>query len=236
MRYLVTISYDGKYFHGFQRQNDVITIQKVIEQALSNILNEEIVIKGSGRTDAFVHAYNQAFHFDTLKPVLGLKHKLNKTLNHIKVKKIKRVENTFHARHSVKQKHYVYKIHLGYYNPKYDGYFLQMKNINLKKIKDIKDLFIGTYDFHNFVAGKRENYETTIYKIKVKKKFNIVEIHFYGKAFYRYMVRKLVGAFLDYSKGRVSKEILEKMLLDKNFNKELSTVKAEGLYLVKIYY
>ncbi len=237
MKYLVVISYDGRYFHGFQRQKDVLTVQKVMEEKLSEILKENIVIKGSGRTDASVHAYGQCFHFVSNQTIFNLKGKLNKKLEHIKVKKIKKVAADFHARHSAIKKHYIYKINLGKYKKEYEGYVLQLKRkIDVKKIKEIKNLFIGTYDFHNFVAGYRDNYVSTIYKINIIQKKQILEIHFYGKAFYRYMVRKLVGAMIDYSYGNVSKETIKKMLTEKDYNKELKTVKGEGLYLAKVYY
>ena len=82
MRYLIKFSYDGTKFHGFQRQNDVKNVQKTLEDALSKILDTEIVIKGSGRTDAGVHALGQCAHFDydgkfTSKKV----YELNKILN-----------------------------------------------------------------------------------------------------------------------------------------------------------
>ncbi len=67
MRYLLKFSYDGTKFHGFQRQNDVKNVQGTLESVLSEVLEEPILIKGSGRTDACVHAVNQCAHFDTKK-------------------------------------------------------------------------------------------------------------------------------------------------------------------------
>lgn len=239
MRYLVYCKYDGTLFHGFQRQNDFKSVQKTIEEALSNYLKEDIVIKGAGRTDAGVHALGQTFHFDASKklPTTFLKD-VNKLLNNeVVLTKIKKVNTTFHARHNAKEKVYCYKINLGKYTPDYEGYILQPKEkINVKNIKKIAPLFIGTHDFHNFVAGFREDYVTTIYKIKVRKHHNILEIIFYGQAFYRYMIRKLVGAMLAFNKGKVTKEEIQKMLEDKTYTKELATVPAEGLYLIKVRY
>ena len=239
MRYLVVISYDGTLFHGFQRQKDVKNVQSILESTLSNYLNEDIVIKGSGRTDAGVHALGQTFHFDTTKTLnKNFIKDINKLLkDEIVIKSIKKVDNNFHARHSVKKKIYCYKINMGKYNKDYEGYVLQPKaKIDINKIKKVAKEFIGEYDFHNFVGGIRDNYYTTIYKIKIKKHKDILEIYFYGKAFYRYMIRKLVGAMLDYNKGRVTLEEIRKMLNDSNYNKQLSTVKADGLYLIKVCY
>lgn len=239
MRYKIIFSYDGTCFHGFQRQKDLKSVQKVMEDALSNLLGENIVIKGSGRTDAKVHALGQVAHFDTTKKISkNFLKKLNQELNpEINVKKLRKVNSYFHARHSALGKYYIYKINLGKFNPNYVGYVYQPKRpINGKKIKEIKNIFIGRHSFHNFVAGKREDYWTTIYKIKIKQKENILELHFIGKAFYRYMVRNLVGAMLDYAWGNVDKNILEQMINDENYKKQLKTVPGEGLYLKKVYY
>ena len=64
MRYLIKFSYDGTRFHGFQRQKDVKNVQGTLEVVLSKVLDEPITIKGSGRTDAGVHALGQCAHFD----------------------------------------------------------------------------------------------------------------------------------------------------------------------------
>ena len=69
MRYLLTLSYDGSDFYGFQRQNDLVTIQGELEKALHTILQEDIQIVASGRTDAGVHALGQVAHFDTTKEI-----------------------------------------------------------------------------------------------------------------------------------------------------------------------
>ncbi len=239
MKYLVFIRYDGTKFHGFQRQKKEKSVQKVLEDSLSELLEEPIVIKGAGRTDAGVHALNQAFHFETkIKLPANFKRAWNQKLKgEVIVNKIIPKDDCFHARFNAKEKHYVYKINLGKYQEKYEGYIFQpKKGIDVKKIKEIKNLFIGTHDFHNFVSGQRQNYETTITKIKVRKKGSILEIHFWGHAFYRYMIRNLVGAFIYYSRGKITKAKIAEMLNMPDSNKHLPTVPSDGLYLIKVYY
>ena len=239
MRYLIKFSYDGTKFHGFQRQNDVKNVQKTLEDALSKILDTEIVIKGSGRTDAGVHALGQCAHFDydgkfTSKKV----YELNKILNNeIVIKNCKKVGNNFHARHSVKKKTYVYKINNGKYRKDYDGYYYQVKYpLDIRKMRKASKLFIGVHDFHNFVSGFRVNYTTCIYKISIKKHGDIILMKFIGAGFYRYMVRHLVGALLDVGRGKVDINVIENMLLNESLNKKLSIVPADGLYLVEVDY
>ena len=239
MRYLIRFSYDGTLFHGFQRQNDVKNVQKTLEDALSELLGTEIVIKGSGRTDAGVHALGQCAHFDyegniTSKDIDMLNEILN---DEIVIKKCKKVGNNFHARHSVKKKAYVYKINNGKYRKSYEGYYFQIKYpLDIKRMKKASKLFIGFHDFHNFVSGFRDDYTTCIYNINIKRHGDIVLMKFVGAGFYRYMVRHLVGALLDVGRGKVDINVIENMLLNENLNKKLSIVPADGLYLVEVDY
>lgn len=234
MRIKLTCSYDGSKFKGFQRQNDERSIQKELEMALSNIYNEIISVKGSGRTDKGVHAYNQVVHYDVDKKIKFLKLKLNNILKDIKIKKVKYVQDDFHARFSVKNKTYMYKISLN--NKGDSNYYLNIYyDIDIKKMKQASKVFIGTHDFEYFVSGKRDNYESTVFDIKFYHFFNKLYIKFTGVGFYRYMVRNLVGALLSVGRGKVTINELES-ILDKSLDRRLPTAPSNGLYLVKVRY
>ena len=69
MRYKMIVAYDGAFFHGFQRQTNLISVQSVLEDTLTEILKTEVIIHGAGRTDALVHAYGQVVHFDSTQLV-----------------------------------------------------------------------------------------------------------------------------------------------------------------------
>ena len=238
MRYLIRFSYDGTKFHGFQRQNDVRNVQGTLENILSNVLKENILVKGSGRTDAGVHAHDQCAHFDCSGKILFKDiEKINYLLGKdIVINKCVPVKDEFHARYDVKKKMYVYKINNGKYKNEYEGYYYQSKcNYDIKKMKKASKLLIGTYDYHNFVSGYRDDYTSTIYKIGIKKRGDIIILKFIGIGFYRYMVRHLVGSLLDVGKGKVDIHVIENML-DKDINKTLSVVPADGLYLEKIWF
>lgn len=239
MRYLIRFSYDGTKFHGFQRQKDVKNVQGTMEKALSKVLEEEIVIKGSGRTDAGVHAIDQCAHFDTSKKITKEDIKLINVLlkKEIIINSWKLVNDSFHARHSVLKKTYLYKVNTGKSKEKYDGYYYQIKgNLNLSKMKDASKLFIGTHDFRNFVSGPRIDYVSAIYKIKIKKYGDIIEFYFTGIGFYRYMVRHLVGALVMVGKEKIDIHVIENMLSNVEFDKKLAVAPPEGLYLYKIKY
>lgn len=240
MRYFIRFSYDGSKFYGFQRLKDKVSVQKTIEDALLLIHKKPTPIKGAGRTDIGVHALGQCAHFDLdidIQPN-RLKNALNSIVHpYIHIAECKTVSDDFHARFSVKRKKYVYKIWCGGYDPKkYDYYLLYDKKINVDKLRECAKVFIGKHNFHNFVSGNRDNYDMDIKDIEVAEKKEEVQIVFKGKSFYRYMVRNLVGAMLDYNEGKCDILLLKQMVEDENFDYQLSCASAKGLYLEGIYY
>ena len=234
MRIFLVFKYDGSYFNGFQRQKNVRSVQKDIEESLSNIYNKEIEIKGAGRTDAKVHANGQTATADVPYYIDDLKDMLNMELKNIIIKKIKVVDDDFHARFSAKGKVYLYKIKLNTKGT--NPYYLCLKNVDVDKMKETSKLFIGTHNFINFVSGSREDYTSTIHSIKFFKCFNYLLIYFDGVGFYRYMVRNLVGAMIDVGKGKTSISVVKKMIEDPTYRKQLSTALPQGLYLQKVKY
>lgn len=240
MRYLIRISYDGSHFNGFQRLKEKLSVQKTLEDALKIINKSPIEIKGAGRTDVGVHAMGQCAHFDldVEIPTERLITAINSIVRpYINVLECTVVNDDFHARFSAKEKKYIYKIWCGEYDPKkYDYYLMYDKKIDINKLKECANVFIGEHDFHNFVSGSRINSNGTIYNIEIKKNKDEINIEFRGKSFYRYMVRNLVGAMLDYNEGKCDIILIKQMLEDKNFNYQLSTAPAKGLYLEGVYY
>ena len=240
MRYLISISYDGSKFQGFQRLKENASVQKVIEDALTKINKDKVVIKGAGRTDRGVHALDQKAHFDlniNITPE-GLKKALNSLVKpYIYINDCKIVDENFHARFCVKEKVYVYKINLGEYNPILKDYVNQnVNNLDIKTMKKASKVFLGVHNFKNFVSGERDNYDCIIYKIKFKVVNNILEIEFTGKSFYRYMVRNMVGALILVGCGKISIEEFKNMIDNENKDYSYLTVPANGLYLESVEY
>lgn len=239
MKYLIKVSYDGSKFYGFQRLNNEISVQKVLEDALSKINKEKVEIKGAGRTDRGVHALDQgvSFSLDVDITSFGLKKALNSLIGpYIFVKSVQEVDDSFHARFNVIQKVYRYKINLGEYNPLIADYVYQPTyKVDLKKMKEVANLFLGIHNFKNFVSGERENYECIIYDIKFVETESLLEIIFVGKSFYRYMVRNLVGAMLEVGRNKVALSTIKEMLELKN-DLNLVTAPAQGLYLEEVKY
>lgn len=238
MRYLLTFSYDGSKFHGFQRQKNTKSIQGTLEVTLSKILDENLEIKGAGRTDAGVHAICQTAHFEYQHDLpKNFKKILNTELNEeIVIKKIKKVNNDFHARFSVKEKTYKYVINIDKEKVNNLYYFTTFNKLNINEMKKAAIYFIGVHDFRNFVSGKRDDYTTYIKTIKIKEMKNFIIIEFTGVGFYRYMVRHLAGALYDIGRGKATKENINTLLTNLEVNKKLSVLPAYGLYLVKVKY
>lgn len=241
MRYLMTFSYDGTNYNGYQKQPNKNTIQDNIESNLSKIFNTKITISASGRTDKGVHALNQKAHFDAKDiNIAKLRKSLNKLINSdIYIKDIKKVNDDFHARFNVLEKEYVYRINLGEYNPMDRNYIYQYNNnLDISKMKKASKYFIGTHNFKSLTKASKDidSYERTIYSIKFKKKNNILEITFKGNGFLRYMVRNMVGLLIEI--GSNKKEVASVLSIMEAGNRSLSgiTAPANGLYLKNVKY
>ena len=111
-RIKLVIEYDGSFFHGWQIQKNVITVQEEIEKAIFRITGEKVSVTGSGRTDAGVHAYGQTAHFDTESKIPAEKFSECLTPSCLKCCNciFKEVSADFHARFSAVKKTYKYKV------------------------------------------------------------------------------------------------------------------------------
>ncbi len=240
MKYLISMSYNGSKFYGFQRLKDYNTVQKKLEEALTIINKKEVTIKGAGRTDHGVHAYDQkaSFNLDIAIEPSNLKKALNSLVApSIYITNVTQVPDAFHARFNTIKKEYIYKINLGEFSPFLEDYTYQPNyKLNIKEMQKCAKLFLGIHDFHNFVSGTRDNYQCIIYSIDFKKKNDILEIKFTGKSFYRYMVRNLVGAMLDVSNKKATLKEIKAALDNPEKKKQFKTASPQGLYLNKIYY
>ena len=238
MKVKLTFKYDGSKFNGFQRQNDVRSVQKALEEALSKIYEKDIQIKGAGRTDTGVHANGQVCHYECNVKISNLKNKINLLVNpDIYIDRVKYVSDDFHARLSAKKKEYIYKINLGLFKSSYNDYFYQPRfKLDIGDMRDAAKLFIGTHDFRNFVSGERDNFVSTVYSITFTKVFDKLEVRFVGSHFYRYMIRNMMGALLEVGKYSIKRDVISSMLEDLDTPKTLPTAPACGLYLNKIWY
>jgi len=243
MRYLITFSYDGSKFHGYQIQPGLRTVQQELEKAASYINNQQYTsVQSSGRTDKGVHALNQSAHFELEKeiPLDKLKRALNSNLpEDIHISKVEKVDSEFHARFCTKKKEYVYKINMGEYDPLTRKYIYQYnRNLDIDKMKEAIEYFKGTHDFSSFVSSEdiRENKVRTIYETKISLKKDILEISFQADGFMKYQVRNMVGLLITIGSGKKEPNSVLEIISAKDRKKAPKTAPAEGLYLKKVWY
>ena len=245
MRLLCQVSYKGTNYQGWQKQKDAPTIQEEIEKVLSKILNSEINIQGSGRTDSGVHAQRQYFHFDVEKDIDidRLRYSANCLLpKDIFINEIRKVDDDFHARYSAKSKTYTYILRLDERNPfNYDLETIYPLPINVNLLIIALKQFEGTHNFQDFTSKEEDEdgFIRTIYSveptyIEQTKQFIVT---FKGNGFMRYMIRNMVGTALAIASQKEKEDFII-YHLSKKETREIVSYKAapEGLYLVDVNY
>ena len=241
MRFLATIEYDGTKYAGWQIQPNGVSIEEEIEKVLSKLLNKEMKIYGSGRTDAGVHALGQTFHFDAdIKDIDKFKYSLNCLLpRDMHVLNIEKKGDDFHARYLVKEKEYIYYINMGEYDPFNKDYMYQFQRpLDVDKITEASKLFIGEHCFQNFTSKDedQDRFVRNIYSIDLSKKDDILKITFRGNGFMRYMIRMIVGTFIEVGLGRLEIAKVKEYLEQKERKVVSYKAPANGLYLSKVIY
>ena len=240
----ITIEYDGSAYHGWQRQAADRTIQGEIENALMIMTGDSITVTGSGRTDAGVHALNQAANFrcDTsLAPEAFLKG-LNSLLSEdIVITSCKVVPEKFHARYDVKSKVYDYRI-LNRLLPaaisrQYAWHI--RKKLDLSAMKEALRCAIGSHDFKAFegTGSPRASTVRCILNadlIKTDNDYMVLKIE--GDGFLKFMVRNIVGTLVDVGLGKITPDDFKQILISKDRNLAGITAPAHGLFLIEVKY
>ncbi|MCF0217598.1 MAG: tRNA pseudouridine(38-40) synthase TruA [Malacoplasma sp.] len=240
MNYKLTIAYDGYFFSGYAKQCETInTIQSNLEAKLSQLFCEKIVTFASGRTDKYVHAFNQVISFKNKKilEAESIQKFLNNNLSHIYVKNVEYMDDSFNARFSAKSKSYLYIINMGEFNLFSQNYEWQYnKPIDLNKCNVAIKYFVGEKNFLSFSASNLEN---TIRKI------NFIKIYVYnqklfflinGTGFLRSMVRMIVATIINYCESKIEIADIENLFLNPKKGACISKAVGSGLYLYKVYY
>lgn len=242
-RYKVTVAYDGCNYNGWQSQPNVKSVQETIEKVLERIHQKPISITASGRTDAYVHALGQVFHFDTDKnyEIRQWLFSFNSMLpKDIRVQDIEEVKNDFHARFHAVSKRYDYVITYDILNPFLQNYAAKMyKPLNVESMRKCAEIFKGTHDFTTFTSSKideRKSRVKTITRLDIVEEEKGLRFIFEGNGFLRYMVRMLSQTIIEAGKGNITPEDVLTMLQAKD--KHICRFKAEpcGLYLVRVDY
>ncbi len=244
-RYQILIEYVGTYFRGWQVQKKGKTIQGLIQDKISKLLKEKIILIGSGRTDTGVHAIEQSAHFDCKNKIEKFD-KFLKSLNHflnedgVSILKIKKKNNNFHARYSAKMRIYKYFIINRKSRPVLDnnrGWHI-IKELDLIAMKKGAKKLVGTKDFSAFRAStcRAKSPIKTMKLIKIKSFDNKIEIEFRSQSFLQQQVRSMVGClkYLGEKKWTIKK--FESVIKSKKRTLCAPPAPPEGLYLKRIVY
>ena len=244
-RYHILIEYAGSNFRGWQVQKKGKTVQGLIQEKVSNLLKEKIILFGSGRTDSGVHAIEQSAHFDC-KVRIKNDTKFLKSINHflskenVTILKIKRRTVNFHARYSAKMRIYRYIIINRLSKPVLEnnrGWHI-MKDLNTKLMREGAKKLIGTKDFSTFRASscRAKSPIKTLKLVKIKSLKDRIEIEFRSQSFLQQQVRSMVGCLKYLGEKKWSLKKFEKVIKSKKRTLCAPPAPPEGLYLTRVIY
>ncbi|MEX0967044.1 MAG: tRNA pseudouridine(38-40) synthase TruA [Bacteroidia bacterium] len=240
MRYFLEIAYNGSGFHGWQRQKNAMTVQEVMEKAISTKLREVIVCNGCGRTDTGVHARQFFLHFETGQSLeAGFPTMLNFLLPRtILAKRLYQVEDNVHARYSAISRTYQYKV-VTVKNP----FLLNLATfyyypLHLEKLNAAARLLLEYNDFKAF-SKTGGNSKTTICEITEAHWTYSEGVYVFtisANRFLRSMVRILTGTMLETGADKMPLERFHDILKSKDRHLSKRALEPDGLYLSRVDY
>jgi tRNA pseudouridine38-40 synthase len=242
-RYFIEIAYNGQSFSGWQRQPNALSVQEVIEEALTKLLSKENVsIVGCGRTDAGVHAQQYFFHVD-LPNTFDTEHlvfKLNRMLpDAVVVFNLRKVGNDLHARFSASSRTYRYFIHQNKdpFKTNFSWHFTQ--DLDIEKMNEAAKHLMGIKDFTSF-SKVHTDVKTNMCEVLSAKWHRTEDRSIYfeisANRFLRNMVRAVVGTLIDVGTGKLGVGDINTILEQKNRGAASLSVPACGLFLWEIQY
>ena len=230
----LTMAYDGTRYGGWQLQPNAVTIQGLIEAALKKLAGKRIVIHGSGRTDAGVHAREQVANcsFATRHTPAVLRSALNANLpEDVRVLRVQQVNAKFHARFSAKSKEYRYQIDTGTVADPFLRQFAwhHPRPLSLPAMRRAAKLLKGRHDFTALSAKSERDPGRTIKKLAITKTGNLLTIAVIADGFLYKMVRSIVGALVKVGEGKLTVEQLHELMHAKKRTALVETAPAKGL-------
>lgn len=237
------VAYDGTNYCGWQVQPNGISIQQVLNEAISDLFKENIECVGASRTDAGVHSLGNVavFDVDTRMPAEKICYALNQRLpEDIVVQASYEVDDDFHPRYESSQKTYQYKIlnrkmpdptarkdTFHYYYP-----------LDVDKMRAAAGYLVGQHDFTSFSSVKAQvkSRVRTVYYCRVSKENDIITIEICGSGFLYNMVRIIAGTLIKVGAGEIAPEEMLTILNGRNRELAGPTAPAHGLTMVGIQY
>lgn len=247
MRYFIEMAYDGTNFHGWQRQPNAISVQQVLEDALSKILRRNSEIVGCGRTDTGVHAARYYAHFGTETEVVNPE-KLALSLDrmcgkNIAIKKIYKVDDEMHARFSAKKRTYRYLVQYAPNPFMTNRVWLSSSILDIDKMNGCCKQLVASNDFTSFAKLHSDNKTNICYVSHAQWKpwtdlygTPGIEFEISADRFLRNMVRAIVGTLVDVGRGKLSANDFRAIINAKNRCAAGTSMPACGLYLWNVEY
>ncbi len=243
MKYFLRLAYNGGKYHGWQRQEKVVTIQATIEDNLRKIFHPTITIHGCGRTDTGVNAKQYFAHFIVEKEIdFDLVYKLNRMLpNDISIFEVIPVDEKANAQRDATRRTYEYHIHLQKDPFLFDkSACYDMLNLDFDLMKKACQLLTQHKDFTYFCLQPELNphnlCDLTEAKMELNESQDQIHFIFSSNRFLRGMIRIIVGRLLDVGQQKVSLDDLKKSLMVEQPNKFMKQAYPQGLYLSAVDY
>ncbi len=240
----LVIEYDGTAYFGWQRQADVRTIQQVMEDTLSRIVNDKTVLIASSRTDTGVHALNQVANFRTASqlPLRNLQLGVNSLLPpDIVVKEVSEVPWEFHSRYHARSKTYHYRIFNGPVRTALGrGVSWHVRQpLDLEAMRRAAGYLLGTHDFNSFCAAQCEVQD----RVRVvtdasleREAPGMIVFRIEAGGFLRHMVRNIAGTLVDIGMGKIPEEDMVRIIEARDRRKAGQAAPARGLCLMEVKY
>ena len=246
MRILLTLEYDGTAYAGWQRQENALAVQQVVEEAVSRLVGERAVLFGASRTDAGVHALGQRAHFDTASRIPPDKYAyaLNTMLpRDIRVRESRAVPDDFHARYAAHTKTYLYRIHNSPIDSPFAArYYTKVPGrLDADKMQQAAQYFVGKHDFlalcaSGSSAAAHGDTVRTITACDVQRRGDDIDITVTADGYLYNMVRILAGTLCEAGAGRLAPEAVPGILASRDSKNAGPTLAAKGLFLKSVDY
>ena len=243
MRIKLIVAYDGTGYHGWQIQNNALSIEEVLTGALRELLGEEIELAGASRTDAGVHALGNVAVFDTNTriPPEKIAVAVNQRLpEDIRVMCSEEVSPEFHPRYEVSRKTYEYSItnvRIQLPTKRLYSYFVYIP-LNVERMRKTAEYFLGEHDFAGFCSSGSQVKTTvrSIYELQVLQQGEDIRIRVTGNGFLYNMVRIIAGTLIEVGMGRREPETVRRAIEEADRKLAGPTAPPQGLTLVNIDY
>ncbi len=243
MHLKLTLEYDGTNYHGWQLQQNAVTLQGTLEAVLIRLLNEPVRVRVAGRTDAGVHALGQVTSFKSEKvaDLYRLQRSLNALLPHdIVVTRLEAVSATFNPRRDALSRAYLYRI----WNHLWPSaiWVRYSWHVHFPLDSDAMDraagLLVGDHDFSSFQGADsvEHNPHRTVLRSTVRRADDFLVYEIQARSFLRHMVRNIVGTLVDVGRGALSVEDFACILAARDRTRAGLNAPPQGLFLVEVKY